>query len=30
MIHQNKRLLEIQEIQVEILEDIMNEIKIKN
>jgi len=29
MIHQNKRLLEIQEIQVDILEDIMNEIKTK-
>jgi uncharacterized membrane protein len=30
MIHQNKRLLEIQEIQVDILEDIMKEIKTKN
>jgi uncharacterized membrane protein len=29
MIHQNKRLLEIQEIQVDILEDIMKEIKTK-
>jgi len=29
MIHQNKRLLEIQEIQVDILEDIMKEIKQK-
>lgn len=29
MIHQNKRLLEIQEIQVDILEDIMKEIKSK-
>lgn len=29
MIHQNRRLLEIQEIQVDILEDIMKEIKTK-